>query len=524
MSMSANGKASTATRRGFLTGVAGGVGATALAGTAAGAVAQAAESEGAAWDVQADVVVIGAGFGGLVAAASALDEGATVIVLEASTRVGSSSLLSSGVMTTHGSNSVEELAANAPLTDKKLGQAFLDAWQPALDWLAQIGAPLAQEQRDTPSGSYPIYRIGADMAPAGNIAYAKFFEDYLASKGAQVMLRTKAKELVTSDGAVVGVRALGPDGAVRVGARQVILACGGTQNNKEMNVRYIAPYADLMVSRGNPHNAGSGLLMAQSVGGVPSRSHGTFYGHPVPFGAEVTEDCDAWDESVVDDSWLADVNDVFTVAQNSGAAYGIVVNLEGERFFDETKDDLLLNQAIAHQTFARAYEVVDASIRDAHTGANASGEGDKLDLLEKWGVELLEADTVEGLADQLAERGVHRANFLRTVAAYNDAVDAGTTDELEVPKANADKAEKIEQGPFYAFAVVPGYSFSFGGVKTDVQGRVVDVCDDPIAGLWAIPGTAGGMQYDTYIGVISTMTAMGHLAGTLAAQEALAGA
>lgn len=129
----------------------------------------------------------------------------------------------------------------------------------------------------------------------------------------------------------------------------------------------------------------------------------------------------------MDDSWLADVNDVFTVAQNSGAAYSIVVNLEGERFFDETKDDLLLNQAIAHQTFARAYEVVDASIRDAHTGANASGEGDKLDLLEKWGVELLEADTIEGLADQLAERGVHRANFLRTVAAYNGAVDAGTT-------------------------------------------------------------------------------------------------
>lgn len=30
------------------------------------------------------------------------------------------------------------------------------------------------------------------------------------------------------------------------------------------------------------------------------------------------------------------------------------------------------------------------------------------------------------------------------------------------------------------------------------------------------------MQYDTYIGVISTMTAMGHKAGTLAAQQATA--
>ena len=78
----------------------------------------------------------------------------------------------------------------------------------------------------------------------------------------------------------------------------------------------------------------------------------------------------------------------------------------------------------------------------------------------------------------------------------------------------------------YFLPHAPGswYSFSFGGVKTDTDGRVVDAVDDPICGLWAIPGTAGGMQYDTYIGVISTMTAMGHKAGTLAAQNALVAA
>lgn len=508
------------TRRTFITGA----GIATAAAMAASGLARADEpSQANQPTMEADVVVIGAGFGGLIAAASALDAGASVIVIEASTRVGSSSLLCSGVMTTHGSNSVAELAANAPLTDERLGQAFLDAWQPALDWLDAIGAPLAVEMRETDSGSYPIYRLGAELAPRGNVIYADFLESYVRDHGAQIVLSTRAKKLrMDDDGTVTGVVCHGPEGIVTVGAKEVILACGGTQNNKEMNVQYISPYADLMVSRGNPHNTGIGLILAKQAGGVASRSHGTFYGHPVPYGAYVTEDCDLWDQNIVDDQWLADVNAIFTVAQNSGAAWGIVINLDGERFFDESQDDLLLNQAIAKQKFARAYEVVDASIREAHTGMSATAGIENIDLLKQWGVEVLEGQTIEELADALAARGVTRSNFLRTVAEYNDAIDQGAVSELNIPKKNESKAEKIADGPFYAFAVVPGYSFSFGGVKTDLDGRVVDAVDDPIPGLWAIPGTAGGMQYDTYIGVISTMTAMGHKAGDLAGQAACA--
>lgn len=510
-------------RRAFVSGAGIAAAATALVAPVTARADVPAQGESApSTAMEADVVVIGAGFGGLIAAASALDAGASVIVVDASTRVGSSSLLCSGIMTTHGSNSVEELAANAPLTDKALGQAFLDAWQPALDWLAAIGAPLAEEMRETDAGSYPVYRLGAEMAPKGNVIYADFLESYVVDHGGQIVLETRAKKLLTdARGAVTGVLCRGPEGELSIGAQEVILACGGTQNNKEMNVQYISPYADLMVSRGNPHNTGIGLIMAKEVGGVASRSHGTFYGHPVPYGAYVTEDCAVWDEKIVDDQWLADVNAIFTVAQNSGASWGIVVNLDGERFFDESQDDLLLNQAIARQKFARAYEVVDASIRSSHTGMSATAGVENIDLLAQWGVEVLEGQTIEELADALAARGVTRSNFLRTVAEYNDAIDNDAVSELRIPKKNEAKAEKIAEGPFYAFAVVPGYSFSFGGVKTDTDGRVVDAVDDPICGLWAIPGTAGGMQYDTYIGVISTMTAMGHKAGKLAAQNVL---
>lgn len=517
------------TRRCFL----GSAGAVALGVAAAGLSARATDAraeesgsdDGATWDKQADVLVIGAGFGGLTCTCAALDQGASVIMIDVSTRAGSTALMCSGLMTTHGSNSVEELSANAPLTDAKLGQAFLDAWPQLLGWLESIGAPLAEEQRETETGSYPIYRFGAELAPAGNIIFANFLESYAKDNGADIMYQTKAKKLLTDEtGRVTGVKAIASDGStLLIGAKNVILACGGTQNNKAMAAEYISPYADLMVSRGNPHDDGCGLAMAQEVGGVPSRGFGTFYGHPVPYGLEITEDRADWDANIVDDEWVGSVNAIFTVAQNSGVQYGIAVNLEGKRFFDESKDDLLLNQAIARQTFARAYEVLDANIRSEYTGMTAVDGGiDQLGVLEKWGGTLYQADTIEELADMLAAEGVVKANFLRSVQEYNDAVDAGTTADLEVPKANPTRAVKIEKAPFYAFAVVPGYSFSFGGVKVDTTGRVVDVSNDPIAGLWAVPGTAGGMQYDTYIGVLSTITAMSYVAGTEAAKEALA--
>lgn len=473
-------------------------------------------------DKSVDVLVVGAGIGGLISAASAAETGASVLVIDASTRAGSTALMCSGFMTTHGSNSVEELRKNAPLTDPTLGQAFLDAWQPLLDWLGNIGAPLAESERKTVTGSYPIYQLGGEPAPGGNIAFASFLEEYAKGQGVEILYRTKAKRLVTGDtGAVEGVVALGGDGAAyKIAAKQVVLACGGTQNNKEMNVKYISPYADLMVSRGNPHDAGSGLMMAQEVGAVPSRSHGTFYGHPVPFGVEVTENRAQWDEDILDDGWIADANAIFTVAQNSGAQYGIVVNLEGKRFFDESQDDLLLNQAIARQRFARAFEVVDARIREAHTGTSPTTGTEYLDLLAEWGGTLFQAETIDELGDVLANEGVVKANLINTIEKYNAAVDDGSVASLEIPKSDETKAEKVETGPFYAFAVVPGYSFSFGGVKVNAEGRVVDADDDSIAGLWAVLGTAGGMQYDTYIGVISTMAAMGRATGLNAGSAA----
>lgn len=480
-----------------------------------GCSAETKSTSGTSQSKEVDVLVIGAGLGGLIAAASAAEQGASVLLIEASTRVGSTALMCSGNMTTHGSNSVPELQENAPLTDPLLGQAFLDVWPQLFEWMDSIGAPYSKTERKTETGSYSVYLMGAEPAPKGNIVFAQFFKDYATGLGVEIMLQTKGKSLITDeDGVVVGANVLEQDGTnLKVKAKNTILACGGTQNNKEMNVKYISRYADLMVSRGNPHDAGTGLLMALEVGGVPSRSHGTFYGHPVPYGIEVTQDRTTWDDNITDDEWIAKVSAIFTASQNSGGGYGVIVNMEGKRFFDESRDDLLLNQAIAQQTFARAYEIIDADIRTNKTGTSAMANKEYIDLMVEWGATVFQADTLEELASALAADGVHKANVLSTIKEYNAAVEAGTTADLDVPKSGISKASKLATGPFYAFAVVPGYSYSFGGVQVSENGQVVDADYDPIPGLWAIPGTAGGMQYDVYIGVLSTITAMARAVG-----------
>lgn len=100
------------------------------------------------------------------------------------------------------------------------------------------------------------------------------------------------------------------------------------------------------------------------------------------------------------------------------------------------------------------------------------------------------ADTIEELATKL---GLVPEELKKTVDDYNAAVDATTpfdlmkldgkaTKGLKVNKTNW--AEKIEKGPFYGFPLTSHLTFTYGGVKTDLEARVLSTNDVPIPGLW----------------------------------------
>jgi tricarballylate dehydrogenase len=135
------------------------------------------------------------------------------------------------------------------------------------------------------------------------------------------------------------------------------------------------------------------------------------------------------------------------------------------------------------------------------------------------------AETLEELAPKL--EGVDPQVFLRTIAEYNRAVrqdipfnptvkDGRCTEGLAVPKSNW--ANTVDTPPFEAYAVTCGITFTFGGLRIDNEGRVVDLEGAVIPGLYAAGELVGGLFYFNYPGGtgLTSGAVFGRLAGTTA--------
>ena len=141
----------------------------------------------------------------------------------------------------------------------------------------------------------------------------------------------------------------------------------------------------------------------------------------------------------------------------------------------------------------------------------------------------VKADTLEELAGKL--EGVDGAAFLDEIRRYNAAVradipfdpnvkDGRRTEGLAVNKSNW--ANTIEDGPFEAYQVGCGITFTFGGLRIDTEARVLDADQAPIPGLYACGELVGGIFYFNYPGGSGLINGavFGRLAGTSAASDA----
>jgi tricarballylate dehydrogenase len=139
------------------------------------------------------------------------------------------------------------------------------------------------------------------------------------------------------------------------------------------------------------------------------------------------------------------------------------------------------------------------------------------------------APTIEKLADAID--GIDARAFVQTVARFNDAVrrdipfnpnvlDGRGTEGIEPPKSNW--AMPIEQGPFTAYNVTCGITFTFGGVRTDTSSRVIDGDGRPVCGLYACGEMLGGLFYLNYPGGsgLTAGSVFGRTAGVNAASTA----
>jgi tricarballylate dehydrogenase len=482
-----------------------------------------------------DVIVVGGGNAAFAAAAAARETGASVLVLERApeAEAGGNSRFTAGAMRVV-YDGVDDLRRLMPdLTDEEVARTdfgtyaeaqFFDdmgritGWRTdpelcerlvkdsraTLLWMAGKGvrfAPIWGRQAFLVDGRFKFWGGLTVEAWGGGPGLVAAWTGIAAREGIAVRYGVRALDLLMGDdGGVRGVRVKARGGAEEIAARAVVLAAGGFQANVEWRTRYLGPGWDLAKVRGTRFNTGDGIRMALEAGAM---SAGNWSGaHAV-----------GWDLNAPETGDL-DVGDAF---QKHSFPFGVMLNARGERFVDEGADFRNFTYAkygreILAQPGHFAWQVFDAKV------AHLLRDEYRIRRVTK-----VSADTLEGLVAKL--EGVDAAAALATLRAYNDAVrtdipfdpnvkDARRTEGLAVPKSNW--ANTLSQGPFEAYGVTCGLTFTFGGVKITPGAQVVDQDGGVMPGLYAAGEMAGGLFYGNYPGG-SGLTAgavFGRIAGT----------
>lgn len=499
-----------------------------------------AQTSGNPLEAEYDVIVVGGGNAALCAALSAHENGARVLVLEAAPyeERGGNSHFTGGAFrfAYRGVDdliSVSPSVADADLANIDFGsyseEQFLDDMFELTEYRTdpELCELLVRSSLETARW---ISRQGVKLEPGlGRQAYKidgkfKFFgglalhiwgggPELLGAlyataekRGIPVAYGTPVLDLVHEHGRVVGVVARAAGKHVRLDAGAVIMACGGFESNPEMRARYLGHGWDAAKVRGTRFNMGDGLMMALKIGAQP---HGNWSGcHSV-----------AWDVNAPPYGDLS-IGDQF---QKHNYPYGIVVNAKGERFIDEGANFHSHTYAkyggeIMKQPGMYAWQVFDDKVTHLLRSEYRIRRTTKA-----------VADTLEELAQKLT--GVDPEGFLRTVRAFNAACpadipfnpnvrDGKRTAGLDIEKSNW--AQPLDKGPFHAYHVTTGVTFTFGGLKVTEHAEVVDRYGGTVPGLYAAGEMVGGLFYQNYAsgtGLMSGAT-FGRFAGAHAARFA----
>ncbi|MEM7098593.1 MAG: FAD-dependent tricarballylate dehydrogenase TcuA [Pseudomonadota bacterium] len=325
------------------------------------------------------------------------------------------------------------------------------------------------------------------------------------AKQSQIEIRydTRALELITDGHAVTGVKVRHQGELENLMARSVIIASGGFQADTEKRTRYLGPGWEMAKVRGTRFNTGDGIDMAIKVG---ASTKGNWSGcHAV-----------GWDYNAPEYGDL-NVGDNF---QKHSYPWGVMINAHGRRFVDEGADFRNYTYAkygrvILEQPDQFAWQIFDAKVthllRDEY----------RIKQVTK-----VTAPTLEALAHKLED--VNAQAFLEEIKTYNAAVDTTTafdpnikdgraTTGLSVNKSNW--ANTIDRGPFEAYQVGCGITFTFGGLRIDPNtAQVLDRDHKPIPGLFAAGELVGGVFYFNYPGGTGLINGavFGRLAGSYA--------
>lgn len=324
--------------------------------------------------------------------------------------------------------------------------------------------------------------------------------DAVERSGISVWYDSPAEDLVLEGNDVVGV-VVNRGGQRITVPGQVVLCCGGFEASADLRARYLGQEWAAARVRGSRFNTGTMLERALAAGAATD-------GH--------WDGCHASPQDI-DLPPFGDLSTTDAFARYS-YGYGILVNTRGERFIDEGEARYALTYAktggaILRQPEGRAFELFDQQVVHLLDPRYASAEPRV-------------ADTIEQLARNL---GIPVAGLVATVSAYNRAPRSGAfrpfaedglqAKGIEPPKSNW--ALPLDAPPFVSYEVTGGITFTYGGLRTDLEGRVIGTSGRPIPGLYAAGEITGGLFHHNCAAGSGLMSGsvFGRLAGATAAVE-----
>ena len=436
-------------------------------------------------DVQmdADVVVVGAGAAGLSAALKTAQNGHSVILLEKMGVIGGASAMAgSGTMATgskwqkedgyedSAEKLVEDMMTNGhQKNDRATVELFANTIGEAFDWLVgEDGAAVPYQRSGKPSRSYSGEGRGAGVC--------KNLAERLEAAGGTLLTNTPATELVVENGAVVGVKAEGEGKAYTIRAKAVVLASGGYGANDAL----VPDEYKKFVYAGHAGATGDAIKMVE---GLDADLINMDLVNTQP-------------NSMILPSGLGQYCNPGVAGAYKAGAY--MVNQNGERFFNESANAWDLMQAMKQNE--AQYLIMDQTAFDNFNAGMTNSKIYTMEDVEKWLSDDYDGQPVMKQGATLAEL-CEKLNLPAdaveaSAKAFNDCAAAQTADVFGRTPA----AAQSEEGPFYALQMHIRYYASLGGLHINDSMQVLNTKQEAIPGLYAAGEVVGGLEGDVYMG------------------------
>lgn len=490
----------------------------------------------------ADVVVVGLGGAGFIAANVAAKQGAHVIAIEKGSTVAAVNGIKISGPFAVGTTVLEEKEGGTTLTvddafyhvmeythwtpNPPLMRRCLETSKDAVAELQSYGYQFkeANFRFETPfkgeKGGFHLVLNSVDER-------IELWEKTLADNSVECLFDTSASELLKEGDTITGVVAEKKDGTkVTVNAKAVILASGGFLGNRDIQQERLGTRKLNAAAGGQSMCVGDGMNMALAAGAGLEKTWGYC---PCEYGGTNSKASRPAKQDKYDQNYMF----------KFGLYGNLLVDSEGNRFINE---GLLCDYPMSYgseQILRNSpwYSVVDQAYVDAMTteglykymtsrGANEEnwfiGNYFKDRILDNLPADIEEgleegwmfkADTIEELAEYFGLE-----NLPATVEEYNGFCDAGVDVEFG---ANPWYLTPVSTGPFYVVENEPSAWSTFGGVRIDESCRVLSYDNDSIPGLYAAGTDAGTLMYSPYYDIPGYCYGLCIDSGYIAATEAI---